>query len=243
MLSNRNFNPLPSPPFKYATLAFTISIALRFLMMLLLSLGFSSYNRLRLAEKEKLKTELSYLKAQINPHFLFNTLNSIYALTVKRSDSAPESVTRLASIMRYVITDASLDKVSLEKEIHYISAYIDLEKLRLTNKVKFKYELKGDFAGVKIAPMIFLPLIENAFKYGVSTHENSEIDIQITREQNIITFLSKNTKLKHDKNNSTGLGLKNVKKRLELIYGGKHEIIIHNAEDFFSVKLSITLND
>jgi sensor histidine kinase YesM len=171
MLSNKEFNPLPSPPFKYARVAFMVSIILRFLMMLLLSLGFASYNRLRQAEEEKLKSELSYLKAQINPHFLFNTLNSIYALAVKKSDSTPESITKLASIMRYVITDAAQETVALEKEINYVSAYIELEKLRLTSKVKLNYILKGNFVGKQISPMIFIPLIENTFKHGVSTSE------------------------------------------------------------------------
>lgn len=243
MLSNPDFNPLPSPPFIYAKTAFVISVALRFMMMLLLSLGFASYNRLRASEAEKLKSELSYLKAQINPHFLFNTLNSIYALTVKKTDSASESITKLAAIMRYAITDAANDEVPLEKEINYIASYIELEKLRLTEKVKLEYEAGGDFGGKKISPMIFVPLIENAFKHGVSTVEESKIAIRIFLKKNVLTVTIKNTKVKRDKTNNNGLGISNVKKRLGLTYIGKHKLRIEDFEKEFFVNLELTLND
>lgn len=243
MLSNKNFNPLPSPPFKYATLAFSISIVLRFIMMLLLSLGFASYNRLKRAEEEKLKSELSFLKAQINPHFLFNTLNSIYALAVKKSESTPESVTKLASIMRYVITDAASDLVPLNKEIDYVTSYIELEKLRLTQKVNFTYSLKGDFFGQHISPLIFIPLIENAFKHGISTTEASTIAIEIEMQSKTLKLNVKNTKVRPDKKNNNGLGIENVRKRLNLLYSGKHQLNISDEEKEYSVNLVISLND
>lgn len=242
LLSRKEFNPLPSPPFRFATGAFVGSIVVRFVMIFLFSLGISSYNRLKQAEREKMKAELSYLKAQINPHFLFNTLNSIYALTVKKSDHAPESVTRLSGIMRYVITDAAQEFVPLEKEIDYISNYIELEELRITNKVNLQYKATGIFTGKKIAPLIFVPFIENAFKHGVSTKENSSIQIDITVEGSELSLLVKNTKV-NTHTISTGLGIENAKMRLGLIYPGKHTLEIRNSEKEYTASLKIKLND
>src|ERR1700752_4242944 len=153
MQINKEFNPLAQHGVKFSNLIFIFSIFARFVMIFLLSLGFANYQRLKETEQEKLKTELSYLKAQINPHFLFNTLNSIYALTVKKSDSAPESITKLSSIMRYVITDAAHDFVSLEKELTYVNNYIELEKLQLTRKVILEYKVIGDPIGKEITPL------------------------------------------------------------------------------------------
>lgn len=238
----KEFNPLPSPPFRFANGAFIGSIVIRFIMIFLLSLGISSYNHLKQVEREKMKAELSYLKAQINPHFLFNTLNSIYALTVKKSDNAPESITRLSSIMRYVITEAATDFVPLEKEIEYISNYVELEELRITSKVKLNYKVSGNLSGRQIAPLIFVPFIENAFKHGVSTKENSDIGITITVEGNELHLFVKNTKV-NVRTINNGLGMENAKMRLSLLYPGKHTLIVNNAEKEFTVSLKITLND
>lgn len=241
----KEFNPLTSPPFRYATGAFIGSIVIRFIMMFLLSLGISSYNRLKNIEQEKTKAELSFLKAQINPHFLFNTLNSIYALIVKKSDSAPESVTKLSAIMRYVITDAAHDFVALEKELTYITNYIELEKFRLTSKVNLTFKIIGDPVGKQIAPLIFIPFVENAFKHGVSTQENSTISILISIENNQLHLLVKNTKLKSRSANkeSMGLGIENGKQRLQLLYPGKHELSIKSSDEEFCVDLKMILHD
>jgi LytS/YehU family sensor histidine kinase len=243
MECNKEFNPFYKSTLQHSEFLFISSIVIRFLMIFLLSLGIASYNRLKQTEEGKLKAELSYLKAQINPHFLFNTLNSIYALTVKRSDNAPESITKLSSIMRYSITDAAQDFVALDKELNYINAYIELEKLRLTDKVKLNYTVNGDPAGKQIAPLIFIPFIENAFKYGVSTQENSEIKISIVIGKNDLNLTVENTKVRADNKNKLGLGITNTKKRLSLLYPGKHTLEINDAEKKFSVKLNLTLND
>ncbi|MGZ3865017.1 MAG: sensor histidine kinase [Bacteroidia bacterium] len=242
LLSNPSFNPLPSPPFRYAAGAYAGSVVIRFLMIFLFSLGVASYNRLKEIEREKIKTELSYLKAQINPHFLFNTLNSVYALAVKKSDSAPESITKLSGIMRYVITDAAQEYVPLDKEIDYITNYIELEELRLTSKVSLSFKATGVFTGKKIAPLIFVPFIENAFKHGVSTKENSTIQITISVEENALNLLVKNTKV-NTHTVSTGLGIENAKKRLELLYPAKHKLAITDLDTDFTVSLKINLND
>lgn len=243
MQTDEAFSPFYQASINHGPFLFLLSIKLRFIMIVLLSLGIANYNRLKQTEEEKLKAELSYLKAQINPHFLFNTLNSIYALTVQKSDSAPESITKLSAIMRYSITDAAQDFVGLDKELNYINAYVELEKLRLTNKVKLNYNVTGPTAGKQIAPQIFIPFVENAFKYGVSTQENSLIDIAISIEKNNLNVIVKNTKVRTDTKNKLGLGIDNTKKRLGLIYPGKHDLEITNSEKDFSVHLTISLND
>ncbi|HWY37044.1 MAG TPA: histidine kinase [Bacteroidia bacterium] len=242
LLSRKEFNPLPSPPFRYSAAAFAGTIFMRFIMIFLCSLGISTYDRLKHAEREKMKAELSYLKAQINPHFLFNTLNSIYALTVKKSDVAPESVTKLSGIMRYVITDAAQEFVALDKEIDHTSNYIALEELRVTSKVNLQYKATGEFTGKKIAPLIFIPFIENAFKHGVSTKENSSIQITIFVEGKSFNLLVKNTKV-NAHTVSTGIGIDNAKMRLKLLYPGKYSLDITDGETEYSVSLKIDLND
>lgn len=242
MLMVPEFSPFYGSNIPHDVFLFGFSIVIRYLMILLLSLGIASYNRLKRTEEEQLKTELSYLKAQVNPHFLFNTLNSIYALTVKKSEAAPESVTKLSSIMRYAITEAANDFVSLEKELNYISSYIELEKLRITDKVKLNYSVSGETKGKQIAPLIFIPFIENAFKYGVSTQNASEINISIDIQKNELKLKVNNTKVKEAASH-TGLGIENTKKRLQLIYPGKHSLQLENNKDNFVVTLSIRLND
>jgi sensor histidine kinase YesM len=240
---DKSFSPFYQSSVNNGHLLFIFSIVIRFIMIVLLSLGIASYNRLKQTEEEKLKAELSYLKAQVNPHFLFNTLNSIYALTVQKSDRAPESVTKLSSIMRYSITDAAQDLVSLDKELNYINAYVELEKLRLTEKVKLNYTITGDPSGKQISPLIFVPFIENAFKYGVSTQDTSKINIAILIGKNDLNLTVDNTKVRPDNKSKLGLGIENTKKRLDLIYPGKYSLDIKDLEKEFSVNLKILLND
>jgi LytS/YehU family sensor histidine kinase len=244
MQIRRGFNPLPSPPFRYANAAFIGSIIIRFIVMFLLSLGIGSYNRLRQIEREKMKAELAYLKAQINPHFLFNTLNSLYALAVKKSDKAPESVTRLAGIMRYVISEAATDLVPLEKEVKYLDDYVALEKLRMTEKVKLTYEIKGELSGLRIAPLIFIPFIENAFKHGISTSEDCYIEIRLSVTDQQLFLQVKNCKpaSRSFTQQSTGLGMENTRKRLDLLYPGKHSLKTEDKKDEFCIELNLTLD-
>lgn len=237
---NPQFSPFYNSALKIGQVLFVFSVFIRFVMIFLLSLGIASYNRLKQTEEGKLKAELSYLKAQINPHFLFNTLNSIYALTVKKSDAAPESITKLSSIMRYAITDAAQDYVSLEKELTYVSAYIELEKLRITNKVHLSYSVDGDPAGKQVAPLIFIPFVENAFKYGVSTKDHSEITISISILDDDLSINIRNTKVGGNKL-KTGLGIANAKKRLDLLYPGKYELVSSDEETEYKVRLKIIL--
>ncbi|NUO03603.1 MAG: histidine kinase, partial [Saprospiraceae bacterium] len=139
-----------------------------FLVALFVSMTMSINNKWKQVQEEKLATELSYLKAQINPHFLFNTLNSIYAMAIEKSDHTATAVVKLSGMMRYVITEAHDDYVALEKEIDYLGDYVELQKMRLENTVEVVYEVNGPVSGKQIAPLVLIPFVENAFKYGVN---------------------------------------------------------------------------
>ena len=243
LFSDPAFNVFPDPPFRYPDFVFFMSIVIRFMVIMFISFALASYSRMRKAQEENLRTELAYLKAQINPHFLFNTLNSIYALSVKKADSAPESVSRLSSIMRYVITDAAADLVPLEKEIDYLRSYIELEQLRLTDKTSLSYTFPQDAESKMVAPLIFLPLIENVFKYGASTTEPSVIDIKMTLSGDNLVLTTRNSKPGRQAAQSSGLGIANVRKRLGILYPGRHTLSINETEKEFSVNLALRLND
>jgi two-component system, LytTR family, sensor kinase len=191
-------------------------------------------------EKEKLVTELSFLKTQINPHFLFNTLNNIYSLALIKSDATAGAVLKLSSIMRYVLNETKHDWVPLEKEIEFINHFIDLQKVRLTDKMKIAFTVSGDVDGKQIAPLILIPFIENAFKYGISTKEPAEIILDLKADADKITFYVKNKIFtsEHDKNGHS-IGLKNTRRRLELLYPEKHTLNVSEENRYFIVNLTL----
>lgn len=215
----------------------------QFLVVFFVSLFVKLNTRLKQIEREKLGTELSYLKAQINPHFLFNTLNSIYSLAIQKSDNTPLAVVELSSMMRYVISEADNDYVALQKEIEYINSYIALQKIRLGKTVNLWFEVAGDMGGIKIAPLILIPFIENAFKYGVNPEENSLIKIDIHMEGNTLHLHVVNNKVKVSPvlKAEGGLGISNAKTRLNLLYPAKYKLDIMDNEKDFLVSLKIDL--
>jgi LytS/YehU family sensor histidine kinase len=214
---------------------FFLVIALAFLIKL--------NNRLIEIHDEKLNAEVSYLKAQINPHFLFNTLNSLYALTLQKSNEAPNAVLKLSSIMRYVVTESSQDFVSLQKEINYIKDYIDLQKLRIDDSVSLTFDVKGDALGKAITPLILIPFIENAFKYGINPDENSFIEIHINIENQTLEMSVKNAIVATEISEElkTEEGLKNTRKRLDFMYPDKHTLQVIDDKNTYEVKLKIEL--
>jgi hypothetical protein len=231
----------PGPRIKPVFIMETARHFFLFLFVAFLSLMLRTRELLKQARREKSEAELSYLKAQINPHFLFNTLNSIYSLAIDRSDYTATAVVKLSGMMRYVLSETHHEFVSLEKEINYISDYIDLQKLRLGNTVKLSYQVSGSKSGKQIAPLILIPFIENAFKYGVNPEENSEIKIEISITDTNINLSVKNIKVKirsgiHEK---SGLGIKNTRSRLQLLYPGKHYLTLEDNDKDFHVSLSI----
>ena len=191
-----------------------------------------------------LQSELSFLKAQINPHFLFNTLNNIYVLTLKKSESAPTAVMKLSNLMRKITDDTAVDFVPFEEEEKFIREYMDLQELRLSEKTKVKYEVTGDFSRCNIAPRILIPFIDNAFKFGVSGHTESEIDIKMRFEGKTLHFTIKNAIHNggNENRDSSGVGLDNSKRRLELLYKDKYELTIEQNELSYQVLLNIDLS-
>lgn len=195
------------------------------------------------SEKERLAAELSYLKAQINPHFLFNTLNSIYALAVTKSDNAPEAVVKLSRMMRYVITDANQDWVSLDKELAYINDFISLQKIRLSANNEVRFSISGSPIGYQIAPLILISFIENAFKYGISTKQATFIDISLSVEDGHLRLYVKNDKFPHKQHleEGAGIGIDNSVKRLDLIYPEQYTLERRDLETTYEIDLKIRL--
>lgn len=216
---------------------------IQFILVIVISFLIKLNKRYDDLKSQKQVAEISYLKAQINPHFLFNTLNSLYALTIQKSDLAPIAVLKLSGIMRYVVTESSQEFVTLEKEIDYISDYIQLQKIRLDESVNFKYEIKGQLLNKSIAPLILIPFIENAFKYGINPDEDSFIHISIETDEKYITLDVENSIVNTivDEASKTEEGLRNTKKRLEIIYPDKHELTIHESDKKYEVTLKIDL--
>ncbi|MEE4196629.1 MAG: histidine kinase [Bacteroidales bacterium] len=195
--------------------------------------------------KEKLSAELDFLKAQLNPHFLFNILNMAFSSAKSHGDEkTADMIEKLSSLMRYMLYESNVDKIELSKEIEYIENYINLQKLRLSDDlpVNINFTIDGDIHKNKIAPLILIPFVENAFKHGVKFGKESEITIELKIHQNNFQFSIENiihNSLKNLEKNS-GLGLNNVKKRLSIIYPDKHTLHI-TRNNKFSVHLKITL--
>lgn len=195
-------------------------------------------------EKLNIETELKYLKSQINPHFLFNSLNSVYALTLSKSDKAPEVVLKLSDILRYILYDGGEKVVGLKKEIEYLENYLELEKIRYGSRLETKLEIIGETSGKEIAPMIFLPFVENSFKHGVNSNiGNTFVNIKFKIHEHELTFEIENNKPSQKLNETPdyqgGIGLNNVKKRLNFLYPGKYDLKIDEEGETFKVKLTI----
>lgn len=194
------------------------------------------------AEADKANAELSFLKAQINPHFLYNTLNNIYTLSLMQSEYTSESIMKLSNIMRYVIDDATHDFVNLESEVSCISNYIDLQKLRIGAKVKLDFKVEGEIDQYKIAPLILMTFVENLFKYGISKHEETILKIYITASAKELIFFSQNSIFNRKKPlHNTGIGIKNTQQRLDYLYPNKHKLVLTDDNSLFIVKLKLVL--
>lgn len=199
--------------------------------------------KVRKLETDKLTSELNFLKTQINPHLLFNSLNNIYVQTRKRPDEAGESVLLLSDLMRYQLYDCAKEKVNLSDEIEYLKNYLRLDKLRKDN-TEVLFDVSGDPTHIKIAPFLFIPFVENAVTHGISSSDQSYIDIDFDVSSEKIEFSIKNSKPRlPNKKLNGGIGLANVKRRLELLYPNRHDLEIVNNKEDFDVSLSITLSE
>jgi two-component system LytT family sensor kinase len=198
-------------------------------------------------EQDRVSSELSFLKAQINPHFFFNTLNNIYALTLVNADTSRKAIHQLSRMMRYVLYDTQNSTTQLSQEIAFIKDYISLMQLRLTDVVKIDFSSPASVKDAAIAPMLFLPFVENAFKHGVSATHSSSITISVEQRDSIVELKVVNTIIKEQSSNleeASGIGLNNTRRRLDLLYPGKHTLLIkeNSGENTYSVYLTLDLS-
>lgn len=214
-------------------------------MLALLSEKLKSDEEKKQIQLEKYTAELSVLKLQISPHFLFNTLNNIRWLARKKSDATEDAIVKLSTLLRYIIYQTNDQKVALSKEIGHLNDFISLQKMRISKETEVFFEVLGEIENKTIEPLLFIPFVENAFKFG--THENiaCEIKIQIKVEDECLWFRTENEIFKketmHDQD-SSGLGINNVKQRLNLLYPETHSLKINESEGKYVVELNIKLN-
>lgn len=223
--------------------------ALPFMFFVLTAIAFKTVNdRLQLERKTKeresetLKTELSFLRSQISPHFLFNVLNNIVALVRLKSEQLEPTILKLSSLMQYMLYETDDDKVLLKSEADYLQSYIDLQNLRFGDRLTLNVDLGLQEDWHAIEPMLLVPFVENAFKHGTGMVENPIIDITLQAVNNELSFIVKNKYIEEDsaKDKVSGIGLTNVKRRLQLLYGKNHNLKIDKSDEWFSVTLQLT---
>ena len=219
-----------------------------FTLMLGMNLGIKLYfrqrkdqERMTLLERENLEQQLEYLKYQINPHFLMNTLNNIHALVDIDPEQAKETIVELSKIMRFVLYEGSKQKVPLRQELLFLDNYINLMKMRITDNVALNVDMPDILPDSDIPPLMLITFVENAFKHGVSYQQPSFIDISVNIHDNRLLFTCRNSKIPNGEDQHGGVGLKNVMRRLELIYGNDYTLDFDDAPDCYSVKLEIPL--
>ena len=222
----------------------------QFLVVFIVSTGirvisqwYDEKQRLQEMKKSMIQAELSFLKSQIHPHFLFNSLNSIYYLALSKDDKAPEAILSLSDLLRFVTTESNNNRIPLENEVKILEKYIHLQNLRASEKVELLFQVKGSLHDCTIMPLTFIPFVENAFKYGISAHTNCFIHINIVVENNSLIFTCDNSIVSgiNDRNCSEGIGLENIKKRLHLTYPEHHSLTISIDSQAFCVELQIDL--
>ncbi len=192
------------------------------------------------AEADKANAELSFLRAQINPHFLFNTLNNIYSLVVMKNEGGPEAIMKLSEMLRYVTDEATQDYVPLEREIQCTRNYIALQQLRLNKNVTIHFSINGQMEPQQIPPLIIMTFVENVFKYGISSHEATIITITISVENTSVRFFCENSIfVQPHEAERKGIGIANARKRLNFLYPDRHTLIIDRREGLFTVNLEL----
>ena len=217
-------------------------------LMFAANLGVKSYyrgleerKRLERPAHENLEQQLEYLRYQINPHFFMNTLNNIHALVDIDPEQAKETILELSKMMRFVLYEGNKQGVPLSRELDFIRHYMALMQLRYTDKVHIDLNLPDEVPDRQIPPLILVTFIENAFQHGVSYQHDSFVEVKVTAANNELQFTCRNSKADKPNEEKGGVGLSNVRKRLNLLYGSSYALRIHNAEDY-SVELNIPLS-
>lgn len=248
----QSFNP-PKPNFKKSprwrfdiyNYMFTSILIAGFSLGLRMSVKYNENEKKRKElEKEKLSSELALLKNQVSPHFFFNTLNNIYSLIEINTKEAQNAVLHLSKLMRYLLYESEKGDTKLSSEIAFMKNYIDLMKLRISDKVKLSYTFPEEYKDFPFPPLIYIPFVENAFKHGVSYREKSFIEINFTISGNELIFLCRNSvAAKKEENTESGIGLENARKRLRLIFPETHLLEISQNNQVFEVSLKIQIKE
>lgn len=198
-----------------------------------------------LLEREKIEAELKALSNQVNPHFLFNSLNVLYSLAVNKRDEAPEAILKLSDILRYVIYESTGEKTSLSSEVQVIKNYMDLQRFRSGENASIRFDVEGEYEELTIAPMLLLPLVENGFKHGIKGDVGPTfLAIRLQADREHLQFTVENNKGVHPegiRNGHAGVGLNNIRSRLQLLYPGTHKLVIDDLPDRFHVSLFLEL--
>jgi two-component system LytT family sensor kinase len=191
--------------------------------------------------KEKAAAELAFLRSQLNPHFLFNSINDIYSLTWQKSEQAPAALLKLSEILRYMLREDTDGLTPLSKEVNYIENVIDLQRISAKGSAFINFSAEGLIDGQKVPSLIFIPFVENAFKHGVLNDADHPVQISLSATPEGIHFSAFNQKNDHQKDITGGIGLNNIKRRLELLYPGSHELRIDDKDDSYHVNLMLQL--
>ncbi len=204
---------------------------------------YAERNRAKQLAIEKKEAELKYLKSQINPHFLFNTLNNLYGLSIEQSKKVPGLILKLSDFLDFALYESANEKIEVGKEIKLVKDFIDLETERYPNRVAVNWEIEHSILDKKMAPLLFIPLVENAFKHGVREElREAKIDLTLRREKDHLVFTVKNSLPRDDWNDgSSGIGLKNLRRRLELLYPNTHNLYYEEGEVFFTAVLELSI--
>lgn len=190
-------------------------------------------------KNEKMQAELQFLKSQINPHFLFNSLNNIYALAYKKSDEAPDAILKLSEIMRYMLIENDDNKVLLADELKYLNSYIDIHKLRYKEQLNIDFQITGQVSQQRIMPLLLISFIENIFKHGIVNQADSRVLIRLDVDDERMVFYAKNKISHRNKDEVSGVGLTNIFRRLELMYQGRYQLEYSTISDHFEITLSL----
>ncbi|RYY86455.1 MAG: histidine kinase [Chitinophagaceae bacterium] len=228
------------PPLLVQNLDYTLLILLAAVGFVYVRAWVGRQSALEALQSDKLRLELEGLKAQIQPHFFFNTLNNLYALSLQSSPRTPAMIAHLSSIMRYVLYQAAAERVPLSKEIAFLNSYIDLERIRHNNEEEILLEVQGMPAGHQVAPLLLLPLVENCFKHSLQKRiPGNRVELLLQADDRELVFQTTNLKAPIATEGPGGIGLTNARKRLGLLYPGKHSLEVLDESDRFTVTLTL----
>ena len=239
-VTGRSFNFIPSSVHNIIPFLFTIFVSVAYKTVLD---RMHLENEANERKQENLKTELSFLRSQISPHFLFNVMNNIAAMVRLKSDELEPTIHKLSSLMQYMLYETDEEKVLLQSEIENLQSYIDLQQQRFSEKLKLQVSLNVKENWHAIEPMLLIPFVENAFKHGTGMVQNPVIEIDLKAENDKLYFIVRNKFIETEttKDKTSGIGLVNVKRRLELLYNNRHHFTINKTDNWFTASLELTL--